>query len=130
MKTIKTVTTAMFISILSIITGCGDQITSSSNQEKSAQPVQSLSEFALRIKLSPGEIFVLNNENTNLMEFNELSVLSSVPCNDIIEITAYYEDEAVSLESDSRGFHARILMIENLTVTDIDLDITLKGIGK
>lgn len=130
MKTIKTVTAAMIISILSIITGCSDQITSSSDQEKIALHSQSLSEFALRLKLSPGEIYVLNNENTSLAEFNELSVLSSVPCFDIIEITAYYEDEAVSLESESRGFQARILMIENLTNTDIELDITLKGVGK
>ncbi|MDZ4711390.1 MAG: hypothetical protein SGI89_03585 [bacterium] len=117
-----------------MLAGCGEQIVSGNNSgtesvtgidpgDKLSVPV-----FYTQLKLIPGQIFIFNSTNTGLIEMNEISFMNSLTHNSDIAITAYYEDEAISLDGNSEGFRAKIIMIENLRLNDITLDVLLKGV--
>ena len=138
MKTLKSATAIFIIFVLSILTGCSDQLISPVAQSSGSDQKVNIAEentkdvlkYQSKISLKPNESYSYSYENTGFYSFSSISVLN---CGDIksgLDISGYMDDQAIILDCNSTGFYAWSITIVNTTGEAVDLDVTLTGSKK
>lgn len=145
MNAIRMFQIALVITVLSLMTGCSDQITSSGNSESvtsASHGVMSASTvnrdkpvFKTQIRIKPNRSYTFRHDNTG---FTTLSYIKVEYLNDItdsksdkcsnFQITGKNNFEKNQLSCESKGFNANEISILNLTNKFLDLEVTLDGV--
>lgn len=145
MNAIRMFHIALVITVLSVLTGCSDQITSSGNTESvssASHGVTSASTvhrdkpvFKSQIRLKPNRSYTFRYENSGFATINYIKVdyLNDITdsqtdkCSSF-QITGKNNFEKNQLSCESKGFNANEISILNLTDKFLDLEVTLDGI--
>lgn len=134
MNTFKIIKTTILITVLTILAGCSEEITSpvtaGKNQDRGNPEVQenlSTNVYHSKFTLYPHESYSFGYENTGFYSFNSISVPNCEEIKDGIEVTGYLDDEALLLECSSKGFWVSSIMITNITGNKSEIDIYLTG---
>ncbi len=138
MKTLKSATAIMVICVLSILTGCSDQILTPVTQSSGSDLKVNIAEenksdvlrYQSKISLKPNQSYSYSYESTGFYSFNSISVLNCGDTKSGLDISGYMDDQALTLDCNSTGFYVWSITIVNTTGEAVDLDVTLTGSKK
>ncbi|MBK8552120.1 MAG: hypothetical protein IPL53_14085 [Ignavibacteria bacterium] len=135
MLKIKSTITAVMVMLLSIMTGCSDQIVSPFSQSTGPDAVSNApgikknpDVFYSKITLKPRQAFTYSHKNTVFSSFNSISILNCGDAKSSVEILGYLNDVVMVLGCNSKGFIANSITIENKTQNSVELDVFLTGV--
>lgn len=136
MKKIKSTVIAVMFMVLTIMTGCSDQIVSPFSQSTGPDAVSNASDikknpdvFYSKITLKPRQAHTYSTKNTIFSSFNSISVLNCGDTKSSVEILGYTNDAVMILGCNSKGFIANSITIENKTQNSVELDVFLTGVS-
>lgn len=140
MNNLKLIITATAMLILSVLTGCSDQLVStgelSSNTDsrQSAAIIDKSSVFHTVIRLKPSRSYRFNNSNTGFVKINSINAenLSLSPDEDKLvtecqDMAINSTDNDLNLDCKSKGLDLREIEIVNTGSRMIDIDVKLTG---
>ena len=138
MKTLKSATAIVTICILSILTGCSDQLITPVTQSTvsdlklntAEENIKDLLRYKSKISLKPNESYSYSYENTGFYSFKSISILNCGDFKSGLDISGYMDDQAIILNCNSSGFYVWSITIVNTTGEAVDLDVTLTGSKK
>jgi len=138
MKTLKSVTAIAVICVLSVLTGCSDQLISPVTQSTGSghnlntveENIKDVLRYQSKISLKPNESYSYSYESTGFYSFNSISVLNCGDFKSGLDISGYMDDQAIILDCNSTGFYVWSITIVNTTGEAVDLDVTLTGSKK
>lgn len=145
MNAFKMFQIALVITVLTFMTGCSDQITSSGNPESvspASHGVMSASTenrdkpvFKTQIRIKPNRSYTFRHDNTGFASINYIKVDLLNEINDSesgncsnFQITGKNNFEKSQLSCESKGFNVNEISIQNLTNKFLDLEVTLDGV--
>lgn len=133
MKLNKLFKLAIVLSVISVFTGCSDEINAPSMSPPIAysgsefeQQEISTSVFRTNISLKPGQSYSFDYSNTGFYTVNFIMVTTC----DNVEIKGYNDDELIFLSCYSSGFTAKTIRIKNISSEIIEPVVYLKGSDK
>lgn len=139
MNTLKSIIPATAMLILSVLTGCSDQLVStgelSSNTDRqSAAIIDKSSVFHTVIRLKPSRSYRFNISNTGFVKINSINAenLSLSPDEDKLvtecqDMAINSTDNDLNLDCKSKGLDLREIEIVNTGSRMIDIDVKLTG---
>lgn len=140
MNNLKSIITATAMLILSVLTGCSDQLVStgelSSNTDsrQSAAIIDKSSVFHTVIRLKPSRSYRFNISNTGFVKINSINAenLSISPDEDKLvtecqDMAINSTDNDLNLDCKSKGLDLREIEIVNTGSRMIDIDVKLTG---
>lgn len=140
MNNLKSIITATAMLILSVLTGCSDQLVStgelSSNTDsrQSAAIIDKSSVFHTVIRLKPSRSYRFNISNTGFVKINSINAenLSLSPDEDKLvtecqDMAINSTDNDLNLDCKSKGLDLREIEIVNTGSRMIDIDVKLTG---
>jgi len=136
MKTSKLVRAIAVTAILTIFTGCSEDMltpsdisyTKTENIESSVSIPKKI--FTQTLKLGPYETYSFDFSNTGFYKFNSIFVTDCAKLHKNYEISGYDDDQAIVLECDSRNINVASITIQNITSQTIEVEIYLTGSDK
>lgn len=145
MKNLKMLLAALSLTVLSFITGCSDQITSSGKQDFAASDNEITLDagrqidrplFRTQIRLKPFRSYTFNLANTGLNVFNSIkakriyfssdSDVNNDLCKDLRIVGS--SNEKVELSCNSSKFDLKEVTVVNTSSSMFDVDVVLTGI--
>lgn len=135
MKAVRSATAAIIFLALIITAGCSDEILSPAgrpgekkvNSKTNPESSEDIQRFHSNISLKPNDVFIYSYENTGYYKFNSISILNCGNTKGSLEISGYYDDQAIMLGCNSNGFEAYAINIVNTTGETVNLDVFLSG---
>ncbi|MBK9331529.1 MAG: hypothetical protein IPM96_03750 [Ignavibacteria bacterium] len=137
MKTLKSVTAALLVSILAVIYGCSDYVTSGPDASSVSKNVQNPvskhnGTVEVFIKLKPFKSHTIYNYDIDLKEFHSLRVENSedgdnsknTVCRDL-QIYSGFSDKEKSLSCSASGIKANEITLKNTGHRMLNLKVTL-----
>lgn len=140
MKTLKIFVAAVLMTVIAIITGCSDQITSNGLTDNSNSvdktPGKHASSFEMYVRIKPFHTFRIDESNTSLSRFNSLRVVDPNPsavdinnpgvCDDLLIFSESAKDDRI-ITCNETGLDVADLEIQNYSSKMIDLKVTVTG---
>ncbi|MBL8006472.1 MAG: hypothetical protein JNJ56_02995 [Ignavibacteria bacterium] len=140
MNTLKSIIPATAMLILSVLTGCSDQLVStgelSSNTDsrQSSAIIDKSSVFHTVIRLKPSRSYRFNTSNTGFVKINSINAenLSLSPDEDKLvtecqDMAINGTDNDLNLDCKSKGLDLKEIEIVNTGSRMIDIDVKLTG---
>ncbi len=135
MKTINKVLLTAMILILTILTGCTENILTPNKEitgtgqknDRAVHETRQVKGHQSKVELKQHEIFTLNYTNTGFYNFDAISVVNNSATQSALEIIGYSDDEAFLLGSNSKGFWVSSITIENKSPGNVSLDVYVTG---
>ena len=140
MNTLKSIIPATAMLILSVLTGCSDQLVStgelSSNTDsrQSSAIIDKSSVFHTVIRLKPSRSYRFNTSNTGFVKINSIKAdnLSLSPDEDKLvtecqDMAINGTDNDLNLDCKSKGLDLKEIEIVNTGSRMIDIDVKLTG---
>jgi len=153
MNTLKMFQLVVLITVLSVMTGCSDQLTSSGNSDaistasktvlseskntgeySESTGIRNRSVVKTQIRLNPHSSFSFDYQNTGLTKFTSIRVVDLIAspnfdtdlC-DKLQISGNDNLTKQILSCESSGFNLKEIVVSNISEEYLDADVTLSG---
>ncbi len=146
MRTLNLALSLLVMFVLSVFTGCSDQLTSPSADGSSTQnpSVNSATKepstidlFRTQIRLKPYRSYKFNSSNTPFVRFNSVDVFIiddpnldkyAKDCQDLLVYSGVANDKKGSFGCHIKGLNESEIVVENTSSGFVDLNIVLSGV--